>query len=66
MTFLDRMIDERDALSDKVCKLKQFLTSALFASLSCNHQELLERQFAGMMEYQTALEHRIDLVKSQT
>ena len=65
MSYLDRMVDELNELTDKAIKLSAFFSTSVFAGLSANHQELLERQYHGMIDYKLALEQRVDLIRSE-
>ncbi|AUM58564.1 hypothetical protein KNT81_gp207 [Proteus phage phiP4-3] len=56
-----RVIDEKNELSDKIYKLSSFRTTDMFNSLSEKEQALLTVQLNTMIEYENILEERIQL-----
>lgn len=56
-----RVIDEKNELSDKIYKLSSFRTTDMFKSLSEKEQDLLTVQLNTMIEYENILEERIQL-----
>lgn len=56
-----RVIDEKNELSDKIYKLSSFRTTDMFKSLSEKEQALLTVQLNTMIEYENILEERIQL-----
>jgi hypothetical protein len=57
--YQERVITERDQLSDKINKLRTFLLGAQFAGLPLADRHLLKRQFLVMEEYRDILNERI-------
>lgn len=57
--FQQRVVDEREALDDKLNKLCKFLTSDLFKSLPIEEQDRLRRQHRTMDTYSKILGERI-------
>ena len=62
-TFIDRMIEEHNELTDKLEKLTQFIECEAFKTLSIQKQTLLRAQFGAMVAYQQTLSSRIVLEK---
>lgn len=55
----ERVIAERDELSEKLDKLRTFLTSMIFTSLPRDEQRRLTRQTLIMSDYLDVLDERI-------
>lgn len=62
-TFLDRLINERSELAEKIEKLQQFINTKNFGDLSLANRLLLEKQVIHMKEYLDILSIRIELIK---
>ena len=58
-TPLDRMIIEREELSNKIDKLEKFICSEKFNSLNDKQRILLNMQLHSMIEYSLILKERI-------
>lgn len=58
-TFLDRMIIEREELSNKIDKLEKFICSEKFNSLNDKQRILLNMQLHSMIEYLLIIKERI-------
>ncbi len=59
---VERMIAEREELSDKVTKLEEFiLHNSFYAGLPECKQILLQKQFEAMVTYEEILTERISL-----
>lgn len=56
-----RVIDEKIALDEKLNKLKEFLVSSIFDSLTMQEQTLLQAQSDYMQGYSNILAERITL-----
>lgn len=54
-----RVVDEKNEISDKTSKLESFLGTALYASLPTPEQTRLSRQFLIMQLYEQVLSERI-------
>lgn len=56
-----RVVDEKQALSEKMIALVQFINaSPIFAGLNAKDRELLRQQRDAMMDYHQVLEARIE------
>lgn len=55
-----RVIEERDALKDKIVKLEKFLYSPMCAGLGFDEQVRLRFQYLFMSQYHMVLCERID------
>lgn len=55
------MIEEKRLLDDKIKKLKGFIGTENFLSLSEKEQEYLSEQYTVMKDYSSILEERISL-----
>jgi hypothetical protein len=62
--WLARVVDERMELVGKIEKLRVFMASDAFSTLSYEHQNLLLRQFACMGRYLDVLDERITLANA--
>lgn len=54
-----RVVEERNELVDKICKLRAFILGELFPNLDKNEQGRLTCQLAIMAAYQEVLQARI-------
>jgi hypothetical protein len=54
-----RVMDEKNELSEKIKKLEGFLMTSLYDNLSTNERNLLKMQYFTMMQYQEILGMRI-------
>jgi len=61
--FMERVVQEKDGLDEKLNKLGEFLQTAMFDSLDEEEQGRLGRQFFAMEIYSDTLEARIDAFK---
>lgn len=63
-TFLDRLIIEREELSERLSKLRQFIESPKFLEVVKDEyqRQLLSKQESSMHEYLEILEERIKLL----
>lgn len=63
-TFLDRLIIEREDLSERLSKLRQFIESPKFLEVVKDEyqRQLLSKQESSMHEYLEILEERIKLL----
>ena len=61
-TFYDRLIHEKEELSDKVNKLKMFINSEKFKPLSERMQNLMRMQYNAMTIYCDCLVKRQNLI----
>jgi hypothetical protein len=65
-TFLERLLDERGELAERIEKLKLFITTnAGYKSLTNEHQNLLEDQLEAMETYESVLIQRLTLLNKQ-
>lgn len=64
-TFLDRLIIEREELSERLSKLRQFIESPKFLEVVKDEYQrlLLSKQESSMHEYLEILNERIKLLK---
>lgn len=60
-----RVIEERDALKDKIDKLEKFLASPMCGELDFNEQMQLHFQFLFMSQYHMVLCERIGAFTAQ-
>jgi hypothetical protein len=60
-SYIARMVNEREELSDKAEKLNKFFSSSIFNGLPDNKKELMERQYKLMVEYVEVLDERVKL-----
>lgn len=58
--YQQRVVNERDDLSDKLSKLAEFLGSDMFYTLSESEQGRLKRQHIAMSSYFFVLNERIE------
>lgn len=65
MRYLDRMIEERIQLEQKIELLRIFLDDEEFLTLSQTERELLSKQYDTMIDYSTLLSTRIGIEKSK-
>lgn len=54
-----RVIEERDALEEKITKLREFFGSKIYRELDRDDRALLSLQYNVMLEYADILERRI-------
>lgn len=59
-TFMDRLFEEKNVLSDRANKLEEFIKSEKFKSVSDRQQTLLHEQLFAMNRYLGLLIMRID------
>ena len=60
--YQQRVIDEKEALDEKIEKLSTFIGSKLFETLNNDGQDiLLQEQLSHMIAYSSVLEKRIEL-----
>lgn len=59
--YQQRVLEERDELSDRMGRLYEFNHSAIFTTLPIIEQHLLLKQYAHMTGYLDALDRRIRL-----
>ncbi|MEM6363289.1 MAG: hypothetical protein AAF745_02600 [Planctomycetota bacterium] len=59
-TVLERVQKEAEELGEKMAKLRNFLNSDNFTSVSASQQHLLYRQYEAMREYAKCLRFRIE------
>lgn len=65
-TFIERLMDERSELAERIEKLKLFITTnAGYKSLTYDHQNLLEDQLEAMETYESVLIQRLTLLNKQ-
>ena len=57
--FQERVVQEKAELDEKIVKLKAFLETDTFKSLSVKEIDRLNRQFRAMCEYSSILGDRI-------
>lgn len=58
-----RVVDERDQLSERLDKLRDFIESGKAEVLDAPHPRLLSLQFNAMTEYLDVLNKRIALIE---
>lgn len=56
-----RVIDEHEALAEKIGKLAAFLEGPVYPSLSAHERQLLDHQLVMMRNYDSCLVSRISL-----
>ena len=59
--YKERMVSEYKELKDRIIKLKDFFFTDNFKGLPSQKQELLERQYKTMCEYQNVLSERLEV-----
>ena len=59
--FVERLIVERNELTEKIEKLNTFMDSDKFKELTCEHKSLLAGQMYHMVKYRDILISRIGL-----
>ena len=65
-TFLERLLDERAELADRIEKLKLFVTTnSGYKALTYDHQCLLDDQLEAMTQYEDVLIQRLTLLNKQ-
>ena len=65
-TFIERLIDERTELAERIEKLKMFITTSPgYKGLTYEHQTLLEDQLEAMETYESVLIQRLTLLNKQ-
>jgi hypothetical protein len=57
--YQDRVITERDELSEKINKLRTFLGGSVFSTLSIEERRRMTMQYLAMAAYRDALNERI-------
>lgn len=62
--YQQRVVEERDALGDKIVKLSAFIYGKDTAYMKCSEHERMRlmRQLAHMQEYHDVLTERIDAI----
>lgn len=55
-----RVVDEKEALDEKITKLSDFSNGDIFKTLTEDEQERLKRQFNIMRDYSSVLGDRIN------
>lgn len=63
--YLNRLIDEHNALEIKISALHEFIGSVVFGPLSDIEKFLLKRQFEVMTQYASILADRISFIESK-
>ena len=61
-TWQERLVAERQELSERIDKLEAFINSAAFAEVPAAAGAAMQMQFASMIDYQGALDERIELM----
>ncbi len=65
--YVKRLIDEEEKLFEKMDKLSKFLNTDIFKKLEKGKQQLLQRQYEIMVQYDEILIERISLeIKENT
>jgi hypothetical protein len=64
-TFVDRMVDELNALEDKIAKLQAFISTATFDGLPDEEQIMLTAQRSSMRLYASDLKDRLEYYVSK-
>lgn len=59
MSFKERLVEEREQLSDRLQKLSNFIGGSIYQTLEPADQGLLDRQQQIMNEYLSVLDVRI-------
>lgn len=59
LEYQQRVIEEKQALDDKLQRLDPFVASNTFKALSLSEQERLKRQLSLMQQYAAVLGERI-------
>lgn len=57
--FVQRLLDEKAQLDERIGKLRAFTESEKFATVDAVQQELLKKQLPVMEEYSSILEQRL-------
>ena len=65
MDFIQRMVEEKQELDERLAKLKQFLSSDRMDLISNPMRELMLTQEDAMMTYSRALGDRLAILQSQ-
>ena len=60
LPYQERVLVERDELSDKVVKLGAFLQGSIFRTVTPEEKERLEKQYSYMKLYLDILDQRVD------
>lgn len=60
--FKVRLVNEHFELTEKIGKLKPFITSENFQKVEPKQQELLKKQVVAMEEYADILQERLELL----
>lgn len=58
--FIQRLLDEKKDLDEKISKLKSFINGNIFNNINDNQQSLLLIQHQTMITYSLILSKRID------
>jgi hypothetical protein len=60
MTMLERAIDEKRELDERIARLVVYIDSEEFKDISLLHRDLMNRQLGYMRAYSLTLRERID------
>jgi hypothetical protein len=64
LTFLERLIDEKDQLGEKISKLQSFIESDNYQKIDSQQRDYLCLQLLSMQSYFQCLMYRKNLLES--